>query len=131
MHALPNKLSLHYQPLFDVANEKLIGAEALLRWHNPLLGFVGPDQFIPVAEMTLVNVGDSEVLPSLLNPLRRRISEVSGDGAYDTKECHKALKKKDKTTYPTTKKCWIVGTWTSGKRSCNSIQSGRTDTVES
>ncbi len=51
MHALPNKeLSLHYQPLFDVANEKLIGAEALLRWHNPLLGFVGPDQFIPVAE---------------------------------------------------------------------------------
>ena len=46
------------------------------------------------AEMTLVNVGDSEVLPSLLNPLRRRISEVSGDGAYDTKECHKILKKK-------------------------------------
>jgi len=37
------------------------------------------------AEMTLVNVGDSEVLPSLLNPLRRHISEVSGDGAYDTK----------------------------------------------
>jgi len=50
-------------------------------------------------------VGDSEVPPSLLTPLRRRISEVSGDGAYDTKECHKILKKKDKTTYPTTKKC--------------------------
>ncbi|MFT5808479.1 MAG: EAL domain-containing protein (putative c-di-GMP-specific phosphodiesterase class I) [Moritella dasanensis] len=51
MHALTNEeLSLHYQPLFDVGNEKLIGAEALLRWHNPLLGFVGPDRFIPVAE---------------------------------------------------------------------------------
>jgi len=51
MHALANdELSLHYQPLFDVGNEKLIGAEALLRWHNPLLGFVGPDRFIPVAE---------------------------------------------------------------------------------
>ena len=51
MHALDNnELSLHYQPLFDVENEKLIGAEALLRWHNPLLGFVGPDRFIPVAE---------------------------------------------------------------------------------
>jgi len=50
--------------------------------------------------MTLVNVGDSEVLPKLLNPLGRSILEVSGDGAYDTKECHKALNKKDKTTYP-------------------------------
>ena len=50
-HALANdELSLHYQPLFDVENEKLIGAEALLRWHNPLLGFVGPDKFIPIAE---------------------------------------------------------------------------------
>ncbi len=37
------------------------------------------------AEITLVNVNDSEILPSLLNPLRRRISEVSGDGAYETK----------------------------------------------
>jgi len=48
------------------------------------------------AEMTLVNVNvnDSEVLPSLLHPLRRRISEVSCDGAYDTKECHKILNKK-------------------------------------
>ena len=44
--------------------------------------------------MTLVNVCDSEVLPSLLSSLRRRISEVSGDGAYDTKECHKILEKK-------------------------------------
>ncbi|QUM82833.1 EAL domain-containing protein [Moritella sp. 5] len=50
-HALVNdELSLHYQPLFDVENEKLIGAEALLRWHNPLLGVVGPDKFIPIAE---------------------------------------------------------------------------------
>ncbi|QUM77165.1 GGDEF and EAL domain-containing protein [Moritella sp. 24] len=51
MHALVNEeLSLHYQPLFDVQNEKLIGSEALLRWHNPLLGSVGPDTFIPIAE---------------------------------------------------------------------------------
>ncbi len=43
------------------------------------------------AEVSLVNVGDSEVLPTLLNPLRRKIGSVSGDGAYDTKECHKVL----------------------------------------
>ncbi|WP_299022348.1 IS5 family transposase [uncultured Photobacterium sp.] len=46
------------------------------------------------AEVSLVNVGDSEVLPTLLNPLRRNIREVSGDGAYDTKECHKVLQRK-------------------------------------
>lgn len=44
--------------------------------------------------MSLVNVGDSEVLPTLLNPLRRKIGSVSGDGAYDTKECHKVLQRK-------------------------------------
>lgn len=44
--------------------------------------------------MSLVNVGDSEVLPTLLNPLRRKIGSVSGDGAYDTKECYKVLQRK-------------------------------------
>ena len=46
------------------------------------------------AEVSLVNVGDSEVLPTLLNPLRRKIVAVSADGAYDTKNCHEILKKK-------------------------------------
>ena len=56
------------------------------------------------AEMTRVNVGDSEVLPTLLNPLRRRILEVSCDGAYGTRECHKALKqKKTKPLIPSRK----------------------------
>lgn len=36
------------------------------------------------AEVNLVNVGDSEVLPTLLNPLLTRIIAVSSDGAYDT-----------------------------------------------
>lgn len=37
--------------------------------------------------------GDSEVLPTLLNRLRRKIDTVSADGAYDTKSCHNTLKK--------------------------------------
>ena len=64
------------------------------------------------AEMTLVNVGDSEVLPLLLNPLRRRISEVSADGAYNTKECYKVLKqKKIKPLIPPRKN---AGLWETG-----------------
>nr|VVV02884.1 hypothetical protein AW0309160_00209 [Aliivibrio wodanis] len=46
------------------------------------------------AEVSLVNVGDNEVLPTLLNPLRRKIREISADSAYDTKECHKVLQRK-------------------------------------
>jgi hypothetical protein len=46
------------------------------------------------AEVSLVNVGDSEVLPTLLNPLRRKVAAVSADGAYDTKNCHETLKNK-------------------------------------
>ncbi len=39
-------------------------------------------------------VGGNEVLPTLLNRLRREIEQVSADGAYDTKECHALLKRK-------------------------------------
>ncbi|WP_133153915.1 IS5 family transposase, partial [Vibrio breoganii] len=49
------------------------------------------------AEVTLVNVGDSEVLPTLLNPLCRQVTAVSADGAYDAKSCHETLKNKGYT----------------------------------
>jgi predicted signal transduction protein with EAL and GGDEF domain len=47
-----DELSLHYQPLLDVRTERIVGAEALLRWRNADLGNVPPDQFIGVAEDT-------------------------------------------------------------------------------
>lgn len=36
-------------------------------------------------------MSDGEVLPNLLKQTRRRIVEISGDGAYDTRDCHNAI----------------------------------------
>jgi diguanylate cyclase (GGDEF)-like protein len=46
------KLVLHYQPQLALKDLKLVGAEALLRWHHPRRGWVSPVEFIPVAEET-------------------------------------------------------------------------------
>ncbi|TFW16330.1 sensor domain-containing phosphodiesterase [Duganella callida] len=46
----PGQLRLVFQPRVDVANGRCIGAEALLRWCHPLLGAVGPGEFIPIVE---------------------------------------------------------------------------------
>lgn len=43
---------LCYQPKVELSSGKIIGAEALLRWHNPVLGEVSPMDFIPIAEQT-------------------------------------------------------------------------------
>jgi len=43
-------LQLHYQPTIDLRTGQLVGAEALLRWREPVRGWIAPDHFIPIAE---------------------------------------------------------------------------------
>ncbi|KTD30870.1 GGDEF/EAL domain-containing sensory box protein [Legionella moravica] len=45
-----NELFLVYQPLIDLKQSKVIGFEALMRWHSKILGLVSPVDFIPMAE---------------------------------------------------------------------------------
>jgi diguanylate cyclase (GGDEF)-like protein/PAS domain S-box-containing protein len=45
-----NEFELYLQAQVELEGGTVIGAEALLRWHHPELGMVGPDRFIPIAE---------------------------------------------------------------------------------
>jgi len=47
-----NQFEAFYQPQIDTTTGEIIGAEALIRWNSPKLGFVSPADFIPVAEQT-------------------------------------------------------------------------------
>ena len=47
-----NEFYVVYQPQLDIHSGAIIGAEALLRWHNAQEGLIPPNQFIPVAEGT-------------------------------------------------------------------------------
>lgn len=44
------EFALHFQPKLQLADDRLVGAEALVRWHSAALGPISPGLFIPIAE---------------------------------------------------------------------------------
>lgn len=54
-----DEFMLLYQPKISIKTGKIVGAEALIRWNSPTLGFVRPDEFIGVAEDThmIIEIG--------------------------------------------------------------------------
>ncbi|MDB6092414.1 MAG: diguanylate cyclase [Gammaproteobacteria bacterium] len=54
------QLGVHYQPIVDLASQKIVALESLLRWKHPTYGFVAPKRFIGIAEETglIVPIGE-------------------------------------------------------------------------
>lgn len=71
--ALPQgEFQVVYQPKVDLKTQKIVGAEALLRWHNPSLGTVPPFKFIPIAEECGLMTSIGEFV------LRRSLADMGG-----------------------------------------------------
>ena len=47
-----NEFELYYQPIFSIKDNRIVGFEALSRWHHPVYGMMSPMQFIDIAEST-------------------------------------------------------------------------------
>lgn len=62
-----DSLEIHLQPVVELATGRLLGFEALSRWHDAVLGRVHPDEFVPVAEESglVVELGTSVLDASL------------------------------------------------------------------
>jgi diguanylate cyclase (GGDEF)-like protein/PAS domain S-box-containing protein len=77
-----NEFYMTFQPIMDLVSGATSGAEALIRWNNPELGMVAPDEFIPLAEQTgLINEIGRFVLHESCNAMQR-INEITGENYY-------------------------------------------------
>jgi EAL domain-containing protein (putative c-di-GMP-specific phosphodiesterase class I) len=68
---LRDEFVLHFQPKLTLADNRLIGVEALARWQHPTRGLVPPGEFIPVAESTGL------IVPFTLHILRKALEQVA------------------------------------------------------
>lgn len=78
-HALERgQFELYYQWIVDAKQEHYVAVEALLRWNHPVLGFVSPTDFIPIAEKMEIfpDIGRFTICQAILD--QRRLEETFG-----------------------------------------------------
>ncbi|MDN4611247.1 putative bifunctional diguanylate cyclase/phosphodiesterase [Arthrobacter burdickii] len=75
-----DELILHYQPVVELATNRILGVEVLVRWQHPLRGLIPPDTFIPLAEeIGVIHDLDRWVMSNSL----RQLAEWRKDFALD------------------------------------------------
>ncbi|WP_229817158.1 putative bifunctional diguanylate cyclase/phosphodiesterase [Thalassotalea profundi] len=71
-----NEFELYLQPIIDLERNKILKAEALIRWNHPKKGLIFPDKFIPIAEKSeLINTIGHWVINSVCL-LLKKLSEL-------------------------------------------------------
>jgi len=71
-----NEFFIVYQPIMSVKEQRIVGVEALLRWNNPQLGLIPPDEFIPhLEELGLINYVGTWILQSVCKQMKQWIDE--------------------------------------------------------
>jgi len=75
----------------------LPGASKRRTWRKLHLGVDEATLEILAAVVTANDVADCEVLPQLLDVVAEDIAQVTGDGAYDTKDCYDAIDQREAT----------------------------------
>ena len=96
------------------------GAEKRRVWRKLHLAVDPVTHDIVAAEVSLENVHDAEVLPTLLNPLRRKLGRVYADGAYDSKASHRLITRKGATACIPPRK--NAGLWKKGHPRNEAVQ---------
>ncbi|WP_436795144.1 putative bifunctional diguanylate cyclase/phosphodiesterase [Actinospongicola halichondriae] len=66
----PPDITLHYQPILDLADDRIGGAEALLRWNHPEFGWIDPELLVELAELS-----------GLIQPLARFVAHEAMQSA--------------------------------------------------
>lgn len=75
-----DQITVHYQPIYDLATDEIVATEALVRWEHPERGLVPPADFIPIAEESglIVPLGREVMRQGL-----RQAGSWAGDGIVD------------------------------------------------
>ena len=69
---LNHEFEVWYQPKIDLSTNSIEGAEALIRWRDPIHGLISPTEFIPLAESTglIIQIGE-QVLDMVCSDIKR------------------------------------------------------------
>ena len=76
--AIKNKeFQVYYQPIYDAQTEKIVSAEALVRWHSPTNGVILPSKFIPALEESgYITILDTYVYQSVQEFLEKECQDI-------------------------------------------------------